>query len=275
MAELTISAAVGATPAPNLVTDVTTVQTLLNAVNPPLKSALAVTGVSDAALIKAIKEFQKRFFSNPDGRVDPGGRTLFHLNNHGAPNYKGCSASKRKAIDKDLILAQNWLDVVNRRLGDATNADLQTKVDNIFHVNPANIRTASVSAQFEALKRNFRTLRTSMDTPFPVVCEAGSSLFQAYVIDGDATGTMYFPSGHFVSDEQERIGTVIHERSHSILGADHDGMRGVGELDFDHNPDDPNPFTHAQAMNNAYCYGWLAMALQPTYTRWTPGVITP
>jgi hypothetical protein len=30
-------------------------------------------------------------------------------------------------------------------------------------------------------------------------------------------------------------------------------------------PDDDNGFTYEQAIRNAYCYGWLAAALQPGY----------
>jgi murein DD-endopeptidase MepM/ murein hydrolase activator NlpD len=60
--------------------DVRTVQTLLGECRHLLGSlpAVALTGSADADTIRAIEEFQRRvlFMQNPDGRVDPGGRTL-------------------------------------------------------------------------------------------------------------------------------------------------------------------------------------------------------
>src|SRR5437588_2387359 len=63
--------------------DVVTVQTLLN-LNlghlTPLRP-LAISGHADPATIAAIEEFQRRVVgtASPDGRVDPGGRTLAQL----------------------------------------------------------------------------------------------------------------------------------------------------------------------------------------------------
>ncbi len=72
----TIAASVGAGGA-NKPEDVKVVQTLLaeNGVDPgPMDGACSDT------LIEAIKSFQRRFASWPDGRVDPKGRTLRELN---------------------------------------------------------------------------------------------------------------------------------------------------------------------------------------------------
>ncbi len=92
-------------------------------------------------------------------------------------------------------------------------------------------------------------------------------LFQAWVVKNDSTGTMHFPRNHFNSKVGSRIETVIHERSHTIFNIDHNGMSGAGEINFGHNPDDDNLLTFQQAISNAYCYGWLATALQPGYRR--------
>lgn len=273
MAELKIAAAVGASPAPNNPADVKTVQGLLATLKRPLRTTVTVNGISDANLIKAIREFQSRFFARPDGRVDPGQRTLFHLNNHAAPTYKGCNAYRRKAIDKDLMLAQTWLDVVNRGLAAHTSARTRRLVDNIFHVDLTKLNNATQFLRYEGIKLRFRQLRISMDQPFPIQCDKGRSISQAYVDLNDPTGTMFFPPGHFTAAEQERIGTIIHERAHTIFQISHAGMRGGGEMDFGTQPDDKNKFTWYQAYSNAYCYGWLAMAMQPTYTRNEVGVI--
>jgi hypothetical protein len=204
--------------------------------------------------------------SNPDGRVDPDGRTLYHLNNGFAAEYQHCNAAQRRTIDRDLINAQIWLDTVNRRLANLHDADMRRKVRNVFHVNLDNIATSPFEAlRFLALRLRFMTLRASFDQPFPLECEAGSSLFAAWVDLNDPTGTMHFPSGHFAQSTEQRSETVIHERSHTVFHISHDGMVGAGELNFGQNPDDDNGFTYDQAMGNAYCFGWLATCLQPGY----------
>ena len=65
--------------AENAAADVKTVQALLNGFATELSLApLSVTGVSDAATLDAIIAFQSQIlgFQHPDGRVDPGGRTI-------------------------------------------------------------------------------------------------------------------------------------------------------------------------------------------------------
>jgi hypothetical protein len=262
MAELTISAPVGAPPADNLPDDVRTVQTLLQQVQPALRTPVAVTGTADRATLDAIREFQRRFMAVPDGRVDPDNRTLYHLNNHGAPNYAGCSPQQRRGIDRDMINAQKWLDLVLQKLASPTDADTKRKVRNVFHIDVDNPDHAS---RLQQLRENYRRVRAGFDAPFPIQCEPGSSLFAAWVDLNDPTGTMHFPRGHFAQSADQRTETIIHERSHTILNISHDGMSGAGQLDFGQAPDDDNGFTFEQAIRNAYCYGWLATALQPGY----------
>src|SRR5689334_16473990 len=132
MSELSLSASVGAPPAPNKPDDVRTVQGLLQKITPPLAMKVAVTGKADLATLQAIREFQKRFFDHPDGRVDPDGRTLMHLNDGFASQYVGCSADNRRKLDYDLILAQKWLDVVIVQISIQNNKDVATKINNIF-----------------------------------------------------------------------------------------------------------------------------------------------
>jgi hypothetical protein len=74
----TILASVGAIPARNNRQDVVTVQTLLNAhVGRLGLSRVNVDGTCDGRTMTAIREFQKRIvgLKDPDGRVDPDGRT--------------------------------------------------------------------------------------------------------------------------------------------------------------------------------------------------------
>lgn len=264
MAELTISAAVGTTPAANNSDDVRTVQQLLRGVQPPLSAAVTVTGSIDPTTIQAIREFQRRFMSNPDGRVDPDGRTLYHLNNGGATNFVGCSATQRRTIDRNFIEAQKWLDLVLRELARPSDAETKRKVRNIFHVDLDNPTHGS---RRTTLQQNFRRVRQGFDSPFPVECTRENSLFAAYVDLSDPTGTMFFPGGHFTQSLYQQIETVVHERTHTVLNISHAGMSGAGSIDFGTAPDDDNGFTYDEAIANAYCYGWLAHALQPGYVR--------
>ncbi len=58
--------------------DVRKIQKLLNAVFPAL--AVEVDGLCGDKTIRRIERLQRRFMRSPDGRVDPGGKTLRRLN---------------------------------------------------------------------------------------------------------------------------------------------------------------------------------------------------
>jgi peptidoglycan L-alanyl-D-glutamate endopeptidase CwlK len=62
----------------NLKTDTRRIQQLLNAVFPA--TPLKVDKLCGPKTIRRIVRFQRRFLRKPDGRVDPGGRTLKRLN---------------------------------------------------------------------------------------------------------------------------------------------------------------------------------------------------
>jgi hypothetical protein len=261
MPEFQIDAAVGTQPAPNRVDDVRTVQDLLTQVQPPLAANVAITGAMDRVTLDAIREFQHRFMANPDGRVTPDDRTIWHLNDGSVPQYIALSPKQRLILDHDIIAAQKWLTHVNSRLLNAADADMVSKVLNVFHIavnNPLH------GHSFRNLKDRFILLRDSFDVPFPLELDPGQPLELAWVDLNDAAGTMHFPATYFRAAEVERIEKIIHERAHTVLRVRHEGMAGGGEV-VDFNPGDPNPFTLLQAMGNAYCYGWLANALQPGY----------
>lgn len=83
----TIRAAVGA-GGQNLPADVKVVQKSLNPHNLSPLRPLSVDGIAGRNTVAAIRHFQDRHvgMSNPDGRVDPGGRTLRRLNRRGNSN---------------------------------------------------------------------------------------------------------------------------------------------------------------------------------------------
>jgi hypothetical protein len=260
MAEETIQATVGAGGA-NRPDDVKTVQRLLAKVTPPLTNRPAETGTADSKTLAAIHEFQLRFTSNPDSRVDPDGRTLWHLNDGFVSQYIHCKESQKRTIDADIVAAQKWLDVVNRRLS-AMNADAKRVVKNVFHLDADKTNDGPLLL---ALKLSFWTLRTSFDKSFPFECLTTTSLYGAWVVLSDPTGTMHLPANHFTASAKERQERIIHERAHTVFQISHAGMSGGGAVDMGASQDDDNGFTYQQAVANAYCYGWLAAALQPDY----------
>lgn len=260
MAELTISASVGVGGA-NKPDDVKIVQTLLGKVTPPLLHKVTVNGTADGATLAAIREFQLRFMASPDSRVDPDERTIWHLNDGFVSQYVHCGEAQKRAIDRDIINAQKWLDVVTRRLG-SMDADAKRVVQNVFHIDADDV---TQTVKLFSLRLAYTNLRTSMDQSFPLECEKGVSVMGAWVDLNDPTGTMHFPSNHFTAPEEERVERIIHERSHTVFQISHAGMKGGGQVDFGQSPDDDNGFTYDQAVANAYCYGWLATALQPGY----------
>jgi Putative peptidoglycan binding domain len=143
MAEVPISGPVGAPPAKNVPADVRTVQTLLANVKPPLAVRVTISGGIDAVTIQAIREFQRRFMSFPDGRVDPDGRTIWHLNDGFVSKYIGLSADRRRTIDRDIINAQKWLSELSGQLNSPLSAGMKKKVKNIFHIDADDSSQAS------------------------------------------------------------------------------------------------------------------------------------
>lgn len=258
VAEISLGGSVGAPPSGNAAADVRKVQQALLAVDPPLAAQVTVNGVCDAVTVKAIREFQARFMTSPDGCVDPGGRTLMHLSDGFAPEYVGCSSNQRRVIDRALIDAQRWLDNVNRALGSPSTPGLRQKLQNIFHVDPS-----TQVGEASALRSLYQTLRTSFDWKVPFQCEAGANAYAAWVVGTDAK--IHFASNYFTMPQREQVSRLIHERAHTVFNVGHGGMAGGGELDFGVAPDDPNSFTMREALDNAYCYEWLAVSLQPSY----------
>jgi hypothetical protein len=261
MAELTISAAVGAPPSPNRPDDVRTIQGLLQKVAPPLAAKINVTGKIDPVTSQAIVEFQKRFMQQPDGRVDPDGRTLMHLNDGFVSNYPGCDAAQRRKIDDDIILARRWLDTVNRRLVAANDADLETKVRDVFSIDPAN---RNHSGYLATLRGNYTKLRSSMDQKLTFKCEKIRSVNAAWVDPRQPT-FVFLAINHFAVAGIKRVAKLIHERSHIVLNTHHSGMAPGGEINFGEAPHETKGFKISDALDNAYCYEYLAISLQVDY----------
>jgi hypothetical protein len=94
-------------------------------------------------------------------------------------------------------------------------------------------------------------------------CEKKITAEAVWVVGTDPT--IHVPLNYSHNKPDTRIAKISHERCHTVLRAQHSGMPRSGEISFGVAPDDPNTFTFAQAINNAYCYEWLVTALQPTY----------
>ncbi len=264
MNTIALKGAVGAPPAQNFPDDVKAVQVLLSKVTPPLSTHVAVNGTMDQATVKAIREFQSRFMSYPDQRVDTDNRTLWHLNEGFVSRYVGCRAHQRQVIDRDLMRAQAWLRQVISVITGTLSADLKRKLKNVFHIDADN--PADRGRLVDLLAR-YHKLLGAFDEAFPLQCEPKVSLFGAWVDPTDPTGTMHFPVNYFQLSTDERTEKIAHERSHTVLKIAHAGMTGAGQVNFGAAPDDDNGFTYQQAIANAYCYGWFATCVQPTYVR--------
>lgn len=269
MADDSITAPVGAPPSLNARPDVKTVQKLLANVTPALSIRVEETGIVDRKTLHAIREFQSRFMSVPDSRVDPGGRTLWHLNEGFVAKYIHCDSRKRKILDRDLINAQLWLKRVSVRLN-SMDDNAKTKVENVFHIGTAD---SLRPMRLTLLRVAYIKLSASLNESFPLQCELKPSVMGAWVDLKDTTGTMHFPPNHFDAPDSDRFERLIHERSHTVFQIGHAGMMGAGQLNFGAAPDDDNGFSYEQAVRNAYCYGWLAAALQPDYMPTSQGEV--
>ncbi len=212
----------------------------------------------DSNTRSAITEYQRRFMTKPDGRIDPDGVTLMRLN-------------WEPVVDQDFNTAKQWLNVVIRRFGTANDTDMKNKLRNVFHIE---FDSAADAPNLKTLLGNYKTLLQSFNQFTRRQYHPEKGLLQAWVIKNDPSGTMHFPRNHFNSTVARRIETVIHERSHTVFNIDHSGMAGAGEIHFGRNPDDDNGLTFQQAIANAYCYGWLAAALQPGYRREVEDIIS-
>jgi hypothetical protein len=262
MDNVTLKGAVGASPSPNKPEDVKSIQTLLLKVRPPLQHQPKVTSSIDAVTRFAIREFQSRFMAKPDERVDPDGRTLFHLNEGFVSKYINCSPHQRKVLDKDLMRARDWMRTAVGAVSGTMTAETKRKLKNIYHIDPD---IASDNGRVADLRARFTKLKVSLDEPFPLQCHAQRSVYGAWVVLSDDTGTMHFPSNHFEGSPEDRSERMIHERAHTVFHIGHAGMPPSGSVDFGKAQDDDNGFTYVQSIGNAYCYGWLVASLQPGY----------
>ena len=174
-------------------------------------------------------------------------------------HYEGFGPQDRKMVDEDLVAARMWLDQVLRRLHHP-DADARKKICNVFHIGSRE------PIKLMQLSKSYSKLRKSLDDDFSLVRKNETSAFAAWVKTGDGSGTMYFSANYFLKPATERTETIIHERSHTVFKISHSGMKGGGALNFAEQAGDDHHFKYVQAIKNAYCYGWLATALQPNYT---------
>jgi hypothetical protein len=177
------------------------------------------------------------------------------------PRYIACSREKKLVIDKDMITAQLWLDMVKSRLGRPADADLKQKLKNVFHID---VDIPADKPRLIDLLAKFSKLRDSLSQPFPLQCEVKENILAAFVDPADPAGTMHFTPGYFRSKDI-RASKLIPERSHTVLKIGHAGMRGGAEIKFGVAPDEDNGFTYAEAVTNSYCYEWFSRCMQPGY----------
>ena len=81
--------------------DTRKIQGLLNAIFPA--TPLQTDGLCGARTIRRIERFQRRFSKKPDGRVDPGGRTLKRLNAAAPALQKAWTGDSSKWAEKKKL----------------------------------------------------------------------------------------------------------------------------------------------------------------------------
>lgn len=140
--------------------DVRTVQTMLNAISELLGIApLPVTGVSDAATIAAIRQFQFRLANilKPDGRIDAGGRSWKKLAVLAAApaTVPATPARLRPVADADRLSGAIWFTANQARYPNSNSLD---DLDPDFRVKAqafiAALKAAGASVQVSATRRN-------------------------------------------------------------------------------------------------------------------------
>jgi hypothetical protein len=276
MADLTLSAAVGSHHSSNLPADVKTVQTLLQTMKPPLTHKVSVTGTMDPETRHAIVELQRRFMRVPDGRVDPDGRTLMHLNDGYVSDFAGCGSHQQRRIEEILRNARQLLDLIHQKLNDSPDAETVRKVKNIFNIDIASKADAS---KYDLLRANFLKLRASLNEPFGFKCEPKTyhAMEACFVVGDDPT--VHMSSAYLSStDRIVQAAKLIHERSHTVLHVHHSGMARGGTIRFGEAPDDPKGYSFDQAIGNAWFYEYLSTAMHPDYDATkasTVPIITP
>ena len=132
--------------------DVRKIQGVLNAVFPA--TPLDVNGECDGRTIRRIERFQRRFMQQPDGRVDPGGRTLRRLN-RAAPGLQAdwSGDSSRWSDEKKLrSLDKRLRPKVQRVLATLQEGDFRPKIVYAWR---------SVAVQLELVKKGNSTVRFS------------------------------------------------------------------------------------------------------------------
>lgn len=133
-------------------TDVKKVQNALNVVYPSL--ALVTDGICGSKTIRRIERFQRRFLNNPDGRIDPNGRTIKRLN-IASPDLQDewSGDSSKWSLEKKL----NSLD---KRMRPKVETVLETLKEEGFH--PKIVYAwRSITKQLELVKAGHSRVRFS------------------------------------------------------------------------------------------------------------------
>jgi hypothetical protein len=270
---------------------VSQVQTAINQI--PLMNdwpVITVTGTFDRDTDAGVREFQKRVFPNQpmewDGIVGPKTRSFL---------FKPTDAQQAVLSDA-MNQARRWLKTVTDRLGvgnvifpTSVQDDTRTKVQNVFNFDPfpEDPATGLDSAfKLSQLAVNFTKLRAGFDQEIPVEVLPMPLFFSAFVFSEFEDPTIHFLPSFFDDNNvtplpERRIATIVHERAHTALKLKgHPGLQdGEGTFLTLNPPDDPffgqSRLAFDDAIKNAYCYEFLAAALQFDFnrTRWLPAVI--
>ena len=217
---------------------------------------------------------QSRGFSNPTDEVEP---WLF-LPRLRRPRPRAIAASAvspatRWTLSKRTWPAQRFIGVVRLKLGTAikpgaVDVDTKTKVDNIFHVVLDTPDPFTEAARRTEIMSNVATLEGGLARSFPFQSEAHLNLGRAaWTSPTFSDETMHVQANYFDLQPDDRAVSIIHERAHTVLKLN--GHPGSGDAPVCVVPHEGITFpaiAYRDAIRNAYCYEYLSLSLQPTYS---------
>lgn len=182
------------------------------------------------------------------------------------PNF---TSNQLQILLQDCQTARSLLDNVLSRLAEnilvptSRLLDMRQKVKNVFHINVLDPEVSEVATEafhFSALLSNFQTLRSKGFDENPTFkFEPDYTGHYGAFVEGVDDPTIHISPNHFYMDRENGSITLIHERAHTVLRLNgHPG--GIHILQ---NPSDGVPtMKNSEALQNAYCYEWLVLALK-------------
>lgn len=173
-------------------------------------------------------------------------------------------------VNQDIARASAMLDRAISRLVEvaifptASVQAMRTFVRDIFKINVIDpVDPLQEGIKFTNLAANMTRVRDEgFRAGFPArVWEPDSTKLYGAWVNGTVDPTVHIHPKYFYLDTADnRAVTLVHERAHTVLQIS-GHPPGTGYIPINPGEGDPN-MSEADAIRNAFCYEWLAMALR-------------